>query len=453
MDFLFSLLGFVLAIGILVTVHEFGHFWVARRLGVKVLKFSIGFGRPLVAWRGRDGETEYAIAMIPLGGYVKMLDESEGEVDSGEVHRAFNRKSLSVRSAVVVAGPAFNFLFAILAYWAIFSIGIDGIKPVIGQVAPGSVAERAGLAAGDRVLTIDGRLAHTWGEHRLYMMNRLLDGDSVEFVVERGGAERVSASVAMEGELADALSPAGIEQAIGMAPALPELEAVVGEVVAGSPAAAAGFRSGDRVTAINGNPVDGWRELVEAVMPRPGESLEFTLLRGDERIEVVVVPEPAEFDGRTIGRIGVAPAPAEAGEEFLASVELSPVEGLVRSVENTWLMSVLTLKMLYRMLKLEVSTENLSGPITIAHFAGQSVQIGLVPFLTFLAVISVSLGVLNLLPIPVLDGGHLLYYAIELVRGGPVPERVMYWGQQVGILMLAMLMALAFYNDILRLLG
>lgn len=453
MDFLSSIFGFILAIGILVTVHEFGHFWVARTLGVKVLKFSVGFGRSIWSWRGKKDNTEYAIAMIPLGGYVRMLDEAEGDVAESERHRAFNRKPLGVRTAVVLAGPLFNFLFAILAYWTIYMVGVDGIRPVIGTLQPGSVAEQAGLQSGDRIVSIDGRHTQTWGEHRLYLMNRLVDDRPIEFVVERDSSRRITAELSVVDALTEALMPAGIERVLGMSPDLPELEAIVGEVVDGSPAALAGFRSGDRIVGIDGTPVTSWRELVERVMPRPGDSLMFQISRDGLVSEHQVVPEAAEVGGQTVGRIGISPAPQPPREEYMATVELSALQSVVRATENTWLMSVLTLKMLYRMLKLEVSTENLSGPITIAHYAGQTVQIGLIAFLTFLAVISVSLGVLNLLPIPVLDGGHLLYYLIELVRGGPVPERVMYWGQHVGILMLAGLMTVAFYNDILRLLG
>ncbi len=452
MDFLTSVVGFVLAVGILVTVHEFGHFWVARSLGVKVLKFSVGFGRPLWSRRGADG-TEYAIAMLPLGGYVRMLDEAEGDVPESERQRAFNRKPLSVRAAVVVAGPAFNFLFAILAYWAVFMIGTDGIRPVIGNVEAGSVAERAGLRAGDEIVAIDGRRNQTWSEHRLYLMDRLLDGDEVVYEVRRADGSGARAAMAIGDDVSEALTPTGIERLLGIAPELPELQAVVGDVVPGSPAQSAGLVAGDRIDAIDGVTVSSWAELVALVMPAAGRPLTLAVSRDGQSMTVDLTPAVAEVDGREVGRIGIAPAMTAPGEEYFARVELSAFEALGRAAENTWRMSALTLKMLWRMLKLEISTENLSGPITIAHYAGQSVQIGLVPFLTFLAVISISLGVLNLLPIPVLDGGHLLYYVIELVRGGPVPERVMIWGQQLGIAMLAGLMALAFYNDILRLLG
>jgi regulator of sigma E protease len=453
LDFLTSALGFILAIGILVTVHEFGHFWVARRLGVKVLKFSIGFGRSLWSWHGKRDNTEYAIALIPLGGYVRMLDESEGEVPEAERHRAFNLKPLWVRSAVVVAGPAFNFLFAIAAYWLIFSLGVAGIQPVIGNVTESSAADRAGLRSGDVIMMIDGRPTQTWGEHRLYVMNQLLDGESLEIVVDRPGSGSVTTTLSVDGDASGALSPAGIEQALGMRPQLPELTATVGEVLEGSPAADAGLRNGDRIVAIDGREIASWRDLVENVMPRAGQTMSLRISRGEEVLDSTITPQAADVEGQTVGRIGVSPAAQPIPESYRAVARFSVPAALGRGVENTWLMSALTLKMLYRMLKLEISTENLSGPITIAHYAGQSVQIGVIPFLTFLAVISVSLGILNLLPVPVLDGGHLLYYAIELIRGGPVPERVMYWGQQLGILMLAALMLLAFYNDILRLLG
>ena len=453
MDFLSSVIGFVLAVGILVTVHEFGHFWVARVLGVKVLRFSVGLGKPLWSWRRTPDDTEYVVAMIPLGGYVRMLDESEGEVPESERERAFNRKPLRVRTAVVLAGPAFNFLFAILAYWLVFSIGVDGVKPVVGAVQPDSIAARAGFRADDTVLKIDGRRVQTWGEHRLYLMDRLLGGGAVEFLVSRADGSRDVLHLALGGHATRALSASGLEREIGIAPKLPRLQAVVGAVSTDSPASRAGFRAGDRIVAVDGVPVEDWAGLVQRVAPRAGDELAIMVERAQVVLLLTVTPEAVSTDGRVVGRIGIGPEFSEPSGEYLGTVRLGFGERIARAVEHTWLMSALTLKVLYRMLRLEVSTENLSGPLTIAHYAGQSVQIGVTPFLTFLAVISVSLGILNLLPIPILDGGHLLYYAIELFRGGPVPERVTYWGQQVGIVMLAGLMGLAFYNDIARLFG
>ncbi len=449
--FLISVFGFVLAVGILVTVHEFGHFWVARSLGVKVLKFSIGFGRSIWSWRGKRDGTEYAVAMIPLGGYVRMLDESEGDVSENELDRAFNRKSLGVRSAVVLAGPAFNFLFAIVAYWLIFTIGVEGVRPVVGEVLENSVASRSGILVGDRILTVDGKRTQTWGEHRLYLMDRLLDGEPVELILEAVDGARKIAVLSLAENAAEALSPSGLERSLGMRPKLPLLQAVAGTIVEDSPASMAGLKPGDRIVNVNGQVVESWGQLVELISPRAGESLIVGIERDETRTDLELVPDTIVVGDKKVGRIGIGPKLMPPGDEYLTHVKLGVVESLSRAVENTWTMSVLTLKMLYRMLKLEISTENLSGPITIAQYAGQTVQIGFIPFLTFLAIISVSLGVLNLLPIPVLDGGHLLYYIVELFRGGPVPERVMYWGQQLGIFMLACLMGLAFYNDILRL--
>lgn len=451
MDFFSSIIGFILAIGILVTVHEFGHFWVARSLGVKVLKFSIGFGKPLWSRIGRRDNTEYAISMIPLGGFVKMLDEGEGDVLPEEAHRAFNRKPLWVRTAVVLAGPAFNFLFAIIAYWTILTIGVEGLQPVVGTVVKSSIAQRAGIEMDDRLLTIDGRPIQTWSEHRLYMKDRLLDGDSILFALKRQDGSEHSAELQLPEGFLGSFSPTAIESQLGIGPKLPILLAIVGSVSPESPASDAGLLAGDKILAINDVKVDNWSTLVKEVTPKASQKTRFEVLRQDELVGLTIVPEPIEVNGTTIGRIGIGPQFTEPGAEFLAVAELGFSSRVYKSLENTWLMSALTLKMLYRMLKLEVSVKNLSGPITIAHYAGQTVQIGVIPFLTFLAVVSISLGVLNLLPIPVLDGGHLLYYAIELVKGSPVSERVMIWGQQLGIVILACLMGIAFYNDILRL--
>ena len=451
MDFISSVVGFILAIGILVTVHEFGHFWVARSLGVKVLKFSIGFGKPLWSKIGKQDNTEYAIAMIPLGGYVKMLDEGEGNVSEEEAHRAFNRKPIWVRSAVVLAGPAFNFIFAIVAYWFIFTIGVDGLQPVVGTVVKDSVAAQAGVTSNDRLTHIDGRTVQTWSEHRLYMMDRLLDGRSVVFDFEKNDGSIYNAKLQLPDSSIRSFSPAAIEHQLGLGPKLPPLQAIVGSISEKSPASDAGLMLDDQIISIDGTKIDEWSSLVGLIQPKAGQAVNFEVLRADGIHKLQIIPAGVDIGGKTIGRIGIGPKFIEPGPEFIAVANLGYGARIYRAVENTWLMSALTLKMLYRMLKLEVSVKNLSGPITIAHYAGQTVQIGIIPFLTFLAVVSISLGVLNLLPIPVLDGGHLLYYVIELVKGSPVSERIMIWGQQIGIVILACLMGIAFYNDILRL--
>ncbi len=448
----YSIGGFLVALGILVTVHEFGHYWVARRLGVKVLKFSIGFGKTLWSWRaGKDG-TEYVLALIPLGGYVKMLDENEGEVAPAEAHRAFNRQSLMRRSLIVLAGPAFNFLFAILAYWLVFMSGIESIKPVVGKVAAGSIAERAGFQAGDEFLTLDGRPVQSWDEHRLYLFNQALARASVRVTV-REAAGPVRERELNLGALSLADLDAGLlEKGLGLQPYFPEVPPVVGYVDERSPAGRAGVQIGDRVVAIDGTPVSTWTALVQYVSARAGQPLRLVLDRAGQQLAVELVVESVTRGEKTAGRIGIGAKLPEYPPEMRVTVRYTPLVALGRGVENTWVMSALTLKMLAKMLRLEVSVKNISGPITIAQYAGHSARIGVDQFVLFLAIVSISLGVLNLLPVPVLDGGHLLYHLGEAVYGGPLPKQVMLVGQQIGILLLLALMGLAFYNDLARLL-
>jgi regulator of sigma E protease len=450
-NFVYSILGFVVALGILVTVHEFGHFWVARRMGVKVLRFSVGFGRPLWTRRGRGG-TEFVLAAIPLGGYVKMLDENEAEVAPAERDLAFNRKPLWRRSLVVLAGPMANFLFAVLAYWAVFATGMDGIVPVVGGVAEQSLAERSGFKAGDTLVEIDGRAVQSWDEHRMYLFNRALAGDAVDVVVERAQGDVRELTLELGGVSVGELDAGFLEQAVGLLPQRPEFPAVIGSIEAGSPAAEAGLQSGDRVMAVDDRTITLWPQLVEAIQSMPGRQVTLVVERAGTQLDLTVTPQAVDTPQGTIGRIGAGPAAVSIPAGMRARVSYGPFQAAWRGVENTWLMTSLTVKMLIKMLELEVSAKNISGPLTIAQYAGQSAQIGVEQFLFFLAIVSISLGVLNLLPIPILDGGHLLYYAIEAVIGGPLPTRVMLWGQQIGIAMLVGLMGLAFYNDIARIL-
>lgn len=448
---LYSVVGFVVALGILVTVHEFGHFWVARRVGVKVLRFSIGFGRPLWRRLAKDG-TEYVIAAVPLGGYVKMLDENEGEVDAAEQDRAFNRQPVYKRTLVVLAGPGANFLFAVLAYWLVFVIGMSGVQPVVGGVAKGSLAQESGFQVGDRVLKVDGQPTQSWDEYRMYLFNRALSGATVRFEVRDADGAVRERDLDFSHLPIRRLDTGFLENAVGLSVKLPPIPAKVGQVTPGSPAARAGLVKGDRVTAANGKPVADWKTLVEIIKARPGKPTPLKLQRGDTVVSTTVVPEPVTADGRTFGRIGVAASPFELPPSVRTTVRFGPLAALWRGAENTYLMTSLTVRMLVRMVELKVSAKNISGPLTIAQYAGESAQVGFVPFLLFLAVVSVSLGVLNLLPVPILDGGHLLYYVVEVVRGGPLPNQVMLWGQQIGILLLVGLMGLAFYNDLARLL-
>lgn len=448
-DLIFYAGAFVVALGILITVHEFGHFWVARRLGVKVLRFSIGFGKPLWSRRvGQDG-MELVIGAFPLGGYVKMLDENEGEVPEAEAQRSFNRQKVWKRMAIVVAGPLFNFIFAILAYWAIYMVGVDGIQPVVGKVVEGSIAEKAGFHAGDRILSIDGKEVQSWDHRRLYLFQRALDRArmTIEVKNDRGEVKRLELDLS-------SLSPQEVdssllERGVGLIGYMPQALPVIGAMEPG-PAQRAGMEIGDRLVEINSKPVNSWEDLVALVSRSPGKPVQIVVERQGARLNFTMTPEAVEQGGETIGRINIRPQFGEIPDDMRVKVRFGAGQALAEGWNNTWMMSALTLEMLYRMLKLEVSPRNISGPITIAQYAGYSAKIGIEQFVLFLAVISISLGVLNLLPIPVLDGGHLMYYIIEAVKGSPLPERVMVWGQQVGVAMLIALMVLAFYNDLTR---
>jgi regulator of sigma E protease len=449
--FLFSLVSFVVAIGVLVTVHEYGHFWVARRLGVKVLRFSIGFGKPL--WKrtfGRDA-TELVVASIPLGGYVKMLDEREGEVAEEELTRAFNRQPVATRIAVVIAGPAFNFMFAILAYWIMFVAGVPGMKPVVGEVVPSSYAAVAGIRSGDEIRSIENQPTPTWEATIMALLNSNLDEkDAISLtVVDKEGKER---HLQARFEVPDALlKKGGVLDNFGLGPWQPP--ALIERLVAGGAGERAGLLPGDEVVHADTTPIRNWQQWVDYVRERPGKPIAMQVLRNGKLVDLVVTPDRESEKGVIIGRIGAyVQLPGEDERATMRVVtRYGPVEAVTQALNKTWEVTTLTLRTLWKMVSGRASVENLSGPISIAKYAGQSASVGLATFLGFLGIVSVSLGVLNLLPVPILDGGHLLFYLVEMVKGSPLSETAQLVGQKIGITLLLALMSLAFYNDLVRL--
>lgn len=447
-----SLLAFLVALAVLIAVHEWGHFWVARRLGVKVLRFSVGFGRSVWQRTGADG-TEYRLALIPLGGYVKMLDEREGTVAPAELGRAFNRQSVGVRAAIVSAGPIANLLLAIALYWLVLCLGVPGLRTLVDAPAPNTPAARAGLQMGDEILSVNDASTPTWEQLGLRLVQAALDDAPLAFEVRRADGTRQA--LVLDADLSQALEdPARLHESLGLAPYRPPLPALLGQLQADGPAVQAGLRSGDRVVRMDGSPVADWADWVGQVRSRPDQAVPIEVSRRGEMLRLDLRIGAREQDGVRIGFVGASPeVPQQLQDSLRAEYRYAPLAALPMAVERTWQMSVMTVRMLARMATGRLGLENLSGPVNIAQYAGYSAQIGLVSYLGFLAVISISLGVLNLLPIPVLDGGHLAFYLAEWVRGRPLSERVQHWGQQAGILALALMMGLAFYNDFMRLLA
>ena len=448
-----TLVSFLAALTLLIFVHELGHYLVARWCGVKVLRFSIGFGKPLFTWTVGADKTEWSISAIPLGGYVKMLDEREQGTDAippADLPRAFTRQSLAKRSAIVVAGPVANFLLAITLYFSLNLIGVDEPAAVIGVPPAKTAAASAGFAAGDKVVSIDGEEIRSWNAVRLRMIDGLIERRPIAVGVERGGSRLALAlptDQLPEGELErDFLRTLGLELASG--------RVLIASVMPDSAALKAGLKGGDEVLSADGKPVTRSSDLVERIRAKPAQPLVLEIQRGADLLRIEVVPDSAVSDrrdeaGRTVGRIGAGISSRIA----MIEVRYGPLEALSRATVQTWDMSLFSLRMLGKMVVGELSWRNLSGPVAIADYAGQSSRVGWYAYVAFLALISISLGVLNLLPIPVLDGGHLVYYGLEAIRGRPLSERFMELTQKAGLAIIGAMMVVALFNDLTRLIG
>ncbi|MCA1978905.1 MAG: RIP metalloprotease RseP [Thiobacillus sp.] len=449
MSVLHTVVWFLVAIGILVVVHEFGHYLAARLAGVKVLRFSVGFGKPLVSRRfGRD-QTEWTLSALPFGGYVKMLDEREGPVPAAEAYRAFNRATVWRRIGIVAAGPAANFLLAIVFYWVLLMHGLPALKPIVGEPPAGTPAARAGLVAGDEIVRVNGEETPTFQDLRLALLRAGVADEAISLDLADGRTVRiVPLPLAGESLERDTLRPLGIVRFD------PDIEPVIGSLVADGVAARAGLREGDRLIAVDGVSVETWQHWVKIVRTHPDKPLRVDYLRAGQPGVLSLTPAGVDEAGERIGRIGAGP---KVDETLLAGltteVRYGPLDALWRGVVKTWDMSVFTLEMMGRMVLGQVSWKNLSGPLTIADYAGQSATLGWISFVGFLALVSVSLGVLNLLPVPLLDGGHLMYYVAEVLTGRPVSERTMEIGARIGMMLLLLLMSFALFNDLQRLLG
>ncbi|EOW3231659.1 sigma E protease regulator RseP [Escherichia coli] len=449
LSFLWDLASFIVALGVLITVHEFGHFWVARRCGVRVERFSIGFGKAL--WRRTDKlGTEYVIALIPLGGYVKMLDERAEPVVPELRHHAFNNKSVGQRAAIIAAGPVANFIFAILAYWLVFIIGVPGVRPVVGEIAANSIAAEAQIAPGTELKAVDGIETPDWDALRLQLVDKIGDESTTITVAPFGSDQRRDVKLdlrhwAFEPDKEDPVSSLGIR------PRGPQIEPVLENVQPNSAASKAGLQAGDRIVKVDGQPLTQWVTFVMLVRDNSGKSLALEIERQGSPLSLTLIPESKPGNGKAIGFVGIEPKVIPLPDEYKVVRQYGPFNAIVEATDKTWQLMKLTVSMLGKLITGDVKLNNLSGPISIAKGAGMTAELGVVYYLPFLALISVNLGIINLFPLPVLDGGHLLFLAIEKIKGGPVSERVQDFCYRIGSILLVLLMGLALFNDFSRL--
>jgi regulator of sigma E protease len=445
-----TLFFFLVALTVLIAVHEYGHYWAARRLGVKVLRFSLGFGK--IVWRRQKtpADTEFTLSALPLGGYIKMVDEREGDVAAADLPYAFNRKPVATRAAIVSAGPLFNFLLAILVYWLAFMWGESGMRPVVGDIKPGTLAQQAGFRGGDEIVAIDGSNTPTWHVAMGEIMEKSLDAAPIAVTVRAAEGDTRELTLNIPREAVE--KPDVLYKRLGLRPWEPELPPVIERVLPGSAAEAAGLQAGDRVVNGDGSAIATWKQWVDYVRSRPGQPIKTLIERSGVRMTLDITPRPIESEEGRVGQIGAGvQVPDEIIGQMRTEYRLGVLPALGAAFEKTSDYSFLTLKMIGRMLIGEAAVENLSGPISIAQYAGKSASYGFGTFMQFLAMVSVSLGVLNLLPIPVLDGGHLLFYLVEAVKGSPLSEQTQIYLQQMGMFVLLCLMLFASYLDIGRL--
>lgn len=454
MTLLFTIISFIVALGVLITFHEFGHYLVARWNDVKVLRFSIGFGQPIFRKKLGKDQTEWVVAAIPLGGYVKMLDENEGEVPQEDLPRAFNRQAVARRFAIVAAGPIANFLLAIILYWLIFILGINGIKPILGPVQSETPAAHAQLETGETITYIDGEPMPSWQDVRWTLLQKVLDQSpnvQIETIAQNGTISH--RKLDLSSIHADELDGDFLGK-IGLNGYQPIIAPIIAQIIPDSVSEHAGLLVNDEIIAINNKEVTDWIALVQEIRSNPGQRLTLDILRNQEVLQFDITPDTVTERGETIGKLGIAPKIDQSElEKLQVTVNYPPLTALQKALDKTWETTALTFKMLGKMVTGDVSWKNISGPISIADYAGQSAQMGLVSYLAFLALISVSLGVLNLLPIPILDGGHLMYYVIEIIKGAPLSDKAILIGQKIGMAMLFTLMIFAIYNDINRLIS
>jgi len=451
MEFFYTVFHFIVAIGVLVSIHEFGHFWVARKAGVKVLRFSVGFGKVVWAYQKTPDSTEYVLSAIPLGGYVKMVDEREDEVSEEDLPFAFNRQSVWARTAIVAAGPIFNILLAIALLWAVFVIGETGMRPVVGKIESGTLAANAGFSEGDEILSVNDENAPTWSEAMNLLFSSAMQGDEKIQVLVKS-TDEIEKIYTLHVSEEDVASPEKLYEKLGLKPWSPVLKPVIGKVIENAPAQAAGLKSGDLIISADNEKMLDWMQWVEYVRNRPEISIQLMVEREGLHLPITIVPEKKETEEKSFGRIGAGvEIPQGLIDSLKVTYSLSPFDALLAALDKTWFYSSTTLRMIGKMLVGKASSDNLSGPISIAQYAGQSAEMGLVPFFKFLALVSISLGVLNLLPVPVLDGGHLVFFAIEAIKGSPISDKVQMYFQQLGMLMLMSLMIFAVFLDIGRL--